>query len=160
MVRKTENLIIENAEIIFPNFSGKESKYNRAGDRNFNVVFTDEELVNKLREDGWNISIIKPREGDDTVRYKMKVNVRFDKDNPRRNPRVVMHTRKNETLLDADSVGSLDYADIKSIDMEIRPYEYDSNGKRGISAYLKTMHVTIDEDVFADKYAKNEYPEE
>lgn len=160
MVRKIDNIIIENAQIIFPNFSGKESKYNRAGDRNFNVIFSDEAVVNKLRDEGWNLTILKSRDEDDPVRYKLKVNVRFDPENPRRNPRVVMHTRKNETLLDGESVGTLDYADIKNIDLEIRPYEYDSNGKKGISAYLKTMHVTIEEDTFAEKYARMEYPEE
>lgn len=37
--RVTENIKIENAHILFRNFSGLESKYNRAGQRNFCIFF-------------------------------------------------------------------------------------------------------------------------
>ena len=52
MIRK--NLVVENAHIAFRNFSGKESKFNRAGDRNFCVIF-DKETGEELKEQGINI---------------------------------------------------------------------------------------------------------
>jgi hypothetical protein len=46
--RVTENITIENAHILFRNFSGRESKYNRAGQRNFCVYIDDPDLAQRL----------------------------------------------------------------------------------------------------------------
>ena len=156
MARK-DLLEIENASIIWPNFSGKPTDFRpQGGYRSFNVILDDPDLVQKLVDDGWNVKIKAPREeGDDPLNY-LEVCVRFD-NYP---PKVFMVSTRNKVELDEESIGDLDIYDIQSADLIISPYHYDANGNKGIKAYLKTGYFNIVEDRFASKYDRQDSPDE
>lgn len=159
--RVTENIKIEDAHILFRNFSGRESKYNRAGQRNFCVYIDDPDLVQRLIDDGWNIRVREPRDDSESPRHYIQVAVRFDNIPPT----VYMVTKRKKVKLDEESIDALDFAEIRNIDLIIHPHNWiiqegTKNEKSGVKAYLRTMYVVIDEDEFAEKYASDEYPQE
>ena len=157
MTNVRDCVVIENAKIIFRNFSGQENKYNRPGSRNFCVIIDDEKMADELKRSGWNVRILPPKEvGDEATNY-IQVSVNFDSVQP---PTIYLVTRKRKTKLDETTVGSLDYAEITNVDLIIRPYNWEANGKCGVKAYLKSLYATIIEDEFAKKYEDLEGPGE
>lgn len=150
---------IDNARIIYRNFSGAPSKFNREGDRNFAVIIDDQEIADALLEQGWNVKIKPPREeGDDPFMF-LPVKVKFND----RGPRVYLQNSlegRNRVTLDEYSVRVLDHVDIVNVDLDIRPYDWDVQGKAGRTAYLQSMCVTQEVDRFVDHYAEQECPEE
>lgn len=149
-------VVIEDARLVFRNFAGKEQQYNREGDRNFSVLLDDGVAENML-EDGWNIKYLKPRPGDDDgddegdtpAQAYLQVTVGY-KGRP---PKIAVITSRGRTNIGEDEIEMLDWADIKTADLIVRPYEWAVNGKTGVKAYLKSLFVTIDEDYLERKYA-------
>ena len=144
-------LQIDDARIVYRNFSGVGSKYNREGDRNFAVVIPDSELADRLVNEGWNVKIKPPRDIDDEPFMYLPVKIKFNE----RSPAAYLATGKRMVKLDEESVCCLDDVDILSVDLDIRPYDWEVNGKEGRTAYLQSIKVTQQVDRFAEHYDDN-----
>ena len=143
-------LQIDDARIVYRNFSGAPSKFNREGDRNFAVVIETQEQADALIEEGWNVKIKAPRDdGEDPFIY-LPVKIKFND----RGPSVYLRSGKAMRKLGEDTVDVLDNVDILSVSMDLRPYDWEVNGKSGRTAYLQSINVTQEVDRFADMYAE------
>jgi hypothetical protein len=151
--KKIEELSLEDVRIGFRNFEGKEGKYNRAGERSFSVFLEDHSLAEELYNEGWNVKF--PKDRDDRVdpdepAYDphMSVAVSFD----RYPPQVILISNGNPTRLSEQELAMLDWAEIETVDLILRPYTWEVRGQTGIKAYLKKAYITIVQDKFAEKY--------
>lgn len=150
--KRLENLMVEDARIIFRNFAGEEKQYNPAGERNFALVI-DNRIAPAMMEDGWNVKYLKAREEGEEPQAMLKVKVSYK----RKPPTVVLVTMKGNqkvrTTLPEDMIEMLDYIDIAKVDLVVNPSWYDFNGRQGYSAYLKSIYVTMLQDDLELKYA-------
>lgn len=152
--RNDGNITLEGATIMFRNFQGKESMFNQEGNRNF-CVQLDDGLAEVLDKDGWNVKQMKIREeGDDPQKFlKVSLKYRDRAGNPMNPPTIVMVTSKGRTNLTENEIEILDWVDIANVDLIIRPYEWAMQGKSGVTAYVKSLYITIAEDELERKYA-------
>lgn len=145
--QRIPNISVESARIIFRNFAGKESKFNAKGKRNFCLVL-DNDVAEDLKDIGWNIKYLSPRDPDDAPQAYLQVAVAFDNFPPK----IWLITGGKKTELTEDTISVLDYAEIENVDVIVRPYVWEVNGKSGVKAYVKNMYVTIAENEFEKKY--------
>lgn len=143
-----ENILLEDVRIGFRNFAGKPDKFNREGNRNFVAFIDDEEQARDLEKVGWNIKHLKPREEDGVPLAYLPIAVNYNV----LPPRIVLISNGHQQILDEESVEILDWAEIDSIDILVRPYEWEVQGTSGIKAYVKTMYVVLEEDPLTAKY--------
>lgn len=148
----TEKIILDDCKILYRNFSGKERQYNPKGKRNFLVVLPDE-LADHLKQDGWNVRFLQPRDEEEDALPVLQVSVSY----ANFPPKIYMISGHGKKLLDEDTIDLLDVADIDQVDLTIRPYNWEvkersGNIATGVKAYAEKMYVTISEDPFESKY--------
>lgn len=149
-ITKDGILQIENSRIIYRNFAGVGSKFNREGDRNFAVIIPDEETKDYLVENGWNVKIKPPRDEYEDPFMFLPVKIKFNN----RGPGIYVRSMDRITRLSEETVDMVDEIDIASVDMDLRPYDWEVNGKTGRTAYLQSIEITQNVDRFGARYAE------
>ena len=149
MIDRPNNIKFDNVKFANRNFAGRATKFKPAGQSSVSIVIEDLAFAERLIQDGWNVKIGKPNpDTGQPDRAYLSVKVSYEN----RPPMIVLVSNRKKTILDAESIEVLDYADIENVDAIVRPYCWENNGKSGVAAYMKTCYVTIQDDPFGDKY--------
>lgn len=137
----------EDATIIYRNFEGREDKYNRAGNRHFSVILTEEQAI-ELSDMGCNVKRTKPRDPEEEGKPYVKILLgMYD-------PEIYTVIRGRKKLLQPNQYAKLDRLEIEYADLEVSRSnkEWESNGKTGYSLYLETLVCKIRESRILSKY--------
>ena len=146
---------IKNAKLLFRNFAGVQDRFGNSA-RTFCVIIPDD-AVEDFQREGFNIKTLKPRDETEEPLPFIKVKVNFGG----RPPKLVSILGKTRTLLNEQTVGALDFADLDRADIAIRPYHGRTRaGVEFCSAYLDKGFFTIVEDELEAMYAEEEDDEE
>lgn len=148
----TDNLVIENARIIYRNFSGGPTPFDPVGGKRTFSVEIDREQAEALEEMGWKVKYGKPREDGEEPRIHLPVSVRY---HPRvKPPTVKLINSRGQVSIDEEAIDMFDFMSFKKVDLILRPYYWKlTNGTEGVKNQLASIYVTIQEDELQLKYA-------
>ncbi len=144
---------IENAVILYRNFTGAPTNLNpTGGKRTFNVCLP-KEWADILRNDGWNIKTRELDEGDVIYHTEIVIN-----ENSQYPPRLYIASefngKKTLTQLTPDQYKKLDEDMIVNLDLEIHPFEHNRGITGAKKGYLKNLWATLQSvNNFGGKYA-------
>lgn len=154
-----KNITIENAQFVYqPNFEGREERFNKPGDRYFNVRIPDN-IVDAVTADGWNIKWTKPAKTATPQQIEehvsepfLPVHIGFTY----RPPSVSVWEDGKETFLDDETCGLIDQMQFETIDVVIRGRNWEDEGRQtcGIKAWLQTFVGVVETDDIQRKYAR------
>ncbi len=139
---------IDNAHVVFRNFAGAEGKFNPAGNRNF-CVFLPDDVAKSMEADGWSIRWLNS-DPETPPQALLAIKVAFG-NYP---PNVVLVSDGHMSKLSEENVNVLDFAEFEQVDLIVRGYPWNIQGKSGIKAYLKTGYFVLVVDELAKKYSQ------
>lgn len=149
----SENLMLEGVQITYRNFAGAAGQFNPAGVRTFAVKLFDLEQAQAIEALGWKVKYSKPRQDGSDPEFPAYLPVTVKYHPKLAPPRVVMLTSRGQTKMDEESIDILDFMNIKSCDMILRPYHWSGQIGEGVKNMCSSIYITILEDALELKYA-------
>lgn len=143
-----EDVRINNAELIWHNFSGQKELFNRIGDKNFSLIL-DPSMSKKLKSKGYNVkkcsltggSYVENMPGEDEISY---LNVAISNT---KTPKIFVITPHDRYSINVDKSFILDRICLKKMNCVIHPFRWAILDRTGIKPYLKEIEVFIDDPV-------------
>lgn len=161
---RNNNVYIEGTRFIFDtNFAGDPNRDKYGSDaRKANLVIPDISVARQLIDEGYNVKMTKPREGEEegfVPCYYISIKLSYRDRNgelKRWPPKVLFIEDDFVTELDEETVSRIDYARVESVNVVLNKYE----SERGKSLYVKTMEVfqRFDDDPILARYRQREQP--
>lgn len=150
---RVNDINITDGKIAYSNFSGRPDTYNpNGGVRSVTFVIPDE-ISDALIADGWNIREQIFEDGDHRFLLSAKFNFRT-KDGKPRDPKIFIVRPDSLVHVTEETADALDRAEILSVDAVLGPYYWEYGGKKGITAYVNSLYITIKENPIDEKYRK------
>jgi len=148
-IRVNDEVTFRDIPIMWRNFQGEERMFNAAGKRNFAIPL-EADVALELWEKGWNVK--EKVQEDGTHLFHLPVTVKMDGQRPPRMFLITMSQMKR-VQLNEDTVILADWAEFDRVDVTLRPFNWDIQGKKGVSAYLKEFMGTLHESPLELEYA-------
>ena len=138
--------IVQNTTLVYKNFSGAPTKYNREGGRPTFAIVLDPQQADKFREKGFNIKPFRPQDEEELYSLEIKVNW-----NSRFPPNINVielvqgQVKGKPKPKNRITSGVLDTFQIKKADVLFNGHEYDPVDHPGkCTAYLSTAYIHVE----------------
>lgn len=159
--KKAPNIILEDARFYGrPNFAGELDRFK--DDRRKFTVLIPADVADQLRQLGYNVKDKVNEENDPDFEpfsfMKVMVDFRFSDSHPgdvnhEKGPDIWLIMGETREKLTSKTAGVLDRARVRSMDMEVRGWEYDPEDSAGmLSARLVTLVATVEPTLLNQKY--------
>lgn len=153
---RVNDISITDGEIAYSNFSGRPTEFRPEGGYRTVTFVIPDDIAQKLIDDGWNIrQQTFNNDPEREPRYLLECKFSYKtRDGRPRDPKIFIVRDDSLVHMTEDTVGTLDAADILSVDAVIGPSYWEWGGRKGISAYINSMYVKIKENPIDEKYRK------
>lgn len=146
--RGREKLFIEDAELIFTNFAGREKKFNAEGKRNF-CVYIDNDTAKYLEEKHYTIKWDERRNPDDDPVPFIRVNIKYNEKFPQLDPEAYKVTSRGATPVREENIGDFDMEEMENVNLIINLYTRENeDGSVSTTGYLNSIVAKIEENPF------------